>query len=681
VNPPGSPSTNRPNPQQKKKSDAAASGADIDAMVLYADSALSPSESAQQADWLVKKQAEIEQRVWERLQVEMSNQMREQSMGTSMTNSRPATSGPRPYSSEQQSRVASAQNKAAWTAGTLYSVAAVPNHDASRTLNHADLERDLTERVLASQPDRSGLGFNEIIMRDIANSVVRELVGIFESLMDRLLIEKKQDTLRTLVAELITEDTLKVMATSRDQLKQRELGHITGELERLGFDAREREQNWEQRFLITQELRDSQDDLYATLSERCQGIEDRLGAVEQNSVQRPELDQRFQHKVDEVAGLKKEVTSHRDRVEAVSNQLADHQRHSTNNFVLRLELDKCKEQLSTDIRGCQDNITSGLQQLSDNGASKAELQSSGKEIDDRISIMHKQLSEAQDKVDALEIAQQTSDKSSYETYCTKEQHKESFSKLETDANETTTKVLKTLEELEAGKATKIQLEEVVTSVRTSLTELNQSLAKTSAGLEQTTGNHIALGQRVDHSFATREYVEERAKSLIEDVVQKSDTREEMGRLWKEFEAEKERLRQTVRQQQHTRKELNDSIEDVQSLKSGAGEVTKQCELLDSARADIEKRVTANWETGQEGLRAQKQVHDDLETFYKTLRDEFIANKDFQITEGDRLKSHSTMRYMEQIDKALNLSESVEKVVRENRELNDSMRARALPPLC
>ena len=53
----------------------------------------------------------------------------------------------------------------------------MPNSDGTQPLSHADLEGALTDRVLAQQPNRASLGFSEIVMRDIANSVVRELVG------------------------------------------------------------------------------------------------------------------------------------------------------------------------------------------------------------------------------------------------------------------------------------------------------------------------------------------------------------------------------------------------------------------------------------------------------------------------------------------------------------------------
>jgi len=630
-----------------------------------------------QTDMLVKKQAEMEQRVWERLQTDLQNMMLQQQVA-SVPGSRPATS-PRPFSSEAQAR-STAQSKAAWTSGTLYTVAAVPNHDNSRALIHSDLERDVTEKVLANQPDRSGLGFNEIIMRDIANSVVRELVGIFESLLDRLLIEKKQDTLRTLVAELVTEDTLKVMATSREQLKQMELGHITRELERLGLEGREREQTWEERFIITRELRDSQDDLYATLDERCRGIEARLTGVEQNKVERTDMDERFQQKLDEGQAFRNEVTRIRDRVEVAHNQLAEQQRQTTHNFPSRIELAKVEEQLSNEMSAIKTSITSGLQELRDYASAKTDLQSTKTELHERLVTVDQKLLDAAQGIEKCDKALKDAQDNCQAVYCTKTTQEENRSKSKKEADEITTTVCKRLDDLEATKATKTDAEEMKKSLTLSIAELNQTTAKLSTSADRTLGTLVALDQRVEQTFATRAYVDDSAKNLVEEVVQRSDTREELGRLWKDFDSERERLRQSVRQQQNARKDLNDAIEDIQSLRTGAVEVVKRCELLDNSFTEVDTRETSHWDQGQEALRQQKQSHDDLNVFYKALRDEFVSHKEFQKNESESVKSHSTMCYLEQMDKALNLTESVEKVVRQHRELNDSIKSNSLPPI-
>lgn len=656
----------------------------IDYMEQLRQGPITSAPSAPGADHITalvnQKQSESEQRVFEKLSGEVQTTIRQHmnEVFTPMPISRPPTS-PRPFSSNHQAR-STPQTKANWTSGQLYTVAAVPNHDPLRALTHADLERDLTEKVLVSQPDRSALGFNEIVMRDIANSVVRELVGIFESLLDRLLIEKKQDTLRTLVSELVTEDTLKIIATSRDQLRQREIGHVNRELERLGLEARQSEANWEARFGITQELRDSQDDLYATLDERCRGIEGRLGAVEQGYVPRAEMENRLQEKANEIEALRAQVTSHRVTVDSVSAQLAEQQRKHTEHFATRGELAECQRQLSVDVNGCHSKIAGGLQELRDFSLPKADLHSTKTDLEERLLAIDKKLFEATQDISEQQTVLRKAQRYSEETFCTKIVHDEAMHKLEKEKMDTNSRLSKQLSELDAVKAASKDVDELRTALRSSINETNQMVSKASSGLDRTTGVLMALEQRVDQSFATRRYVDDAAKNLVDEVVQRSDAREELGRLWKEFEAERERLRQTVRQQQHARQDLNDAIEDIQSLRNGTGELGKRCDHLDDSLRTTDTRESSHWDQGQESQRAQKQKQDELELFYKALRDEFMSTKEFHRAAHEKLKQTSTISYFEQIDKALRLHDSIEETRRENKELNDTVRSIKLPTL-
>mmetsp|Transcript_70713 Transcript_70713/g.129036 ORF Transcript_70713/g.129036 Transcript_70713/m.129036 type:complete len:168 (+) Transcript_70713:51-554(+) len=165
---------------------------------------------------------------------------------------------------------------------------------------------------------------------------------------------------------------------------------------------------------------------------------------------------------------------------------------------------------------------------------------------------------------------------------------------------------------------------------------------------------------------------------MEEAVERSDAKEELGRLWKDFETERERLRQTVRQQQATRKDLNDAIEDMQNLRLGANALEKRCDDLHQYTSNVDSREVSHWDHGQETLRQHKQSHQELKEFHTALRQELMSQKDYQKAEAERLEQRSTFRYLEQIDKALNLTQSVEKVHKDHRDLNETMRSIKLP---
>merc|ERR1719210_210878 len=98
---------------------------------------------------------------------------------------------------------------------------------------------------------------------------------------------------------------------------------------------------------------------------------------------------------------------------------------------------------------------------------------------------------------------------------------------------------------------------------------------TSSGLRETTASVRTLESRCDTTLATRDYAVEVSKKIAHQIATEYDEKEEVAQLRREFEEERERLRQNVRQQQHTRKDLNGTIEEVHDIRLNSGELEKQ----------------------------------------------------------------------------------------------------------
>jgi len=626
--------------------------------------------------------AETGERLSESLSERFNKQLEEQlatlppTAMTPVSLSRPPTA-PRPFSSSHQAR-AQAQNKSNWSSRALYTVAAVPNNDASRALEHSDLEANLTEKVLSMQPDRSAIGFNEIVMRDIANSMVRELVGIFESLLDRLLIEKKQDTLRTMVAELVTEDTLKMVATGRDQLLQKEIGHITREVERLGLEVRDRDAAWEERFQITQELRESQDDLYTWVDERCRDIEARLQTLEQNYMVREDIEKVFKQHADNTEQIKQASLRTEDLRGKLNDSFSEFQRHCKETFSTKQQLSDAQDVLSGQVQFNKEEVERSLQELRNRCAKKEDVAMLGNEVNAKVSALDKAKFDMAQNIQLIETVMKKTSRQNDEVYATKNEQNRLLNNLGIEVQNSASELQRRITTLETTRATKTDMGQKFTYLEDEQKRTNTLLGKTTASVDRNTGLLMALETKIDSNFATRRYVDDTTKSVMEEAVERSDAKEELGRLWKDFETERERLRQTVRQQQATRKDLNDAIEDMQNLRLGANALEKRCDDLHQYTSNVDSREVSHWDHGQETLRQHKQSHQELKEFHTALRQELMSQKDYQKAEAERLEQRSTFRYLEQIDKALNLTQSVEKVHKDHRDLNETMRSIKLP---
>merc|ERR1712187_902800 len=144
----------------------------------------------------------------------------------------------------------------------------------------------------------------------------------------------------------------------------------------------------------------------------------------------------------------------------------------------------------------------------------------------------------------------------------------------------------------------------------------------------------------DTTFATRDYVFEVAKKIAHQVATECDEKEEIAQLRREFEEERERLRQNVRQQQHTRKDLNGTIEEVHDIRLKNSALEKYCSEIDTGLQCLDSREAEHWDKGQMIAAKHKQAQEDLEVFHKTLREEFVSHREFQKSESDKLRHHS-----------------------------------------
>jgi len=118
--------------------------------------------------------------------------------------------------------------------------------------------------------------------------------------------------------------------------------------------------------------------------------------------------------------------------------------------------------------------------------------------------------------------------------------------------------------------------------------------------------------------------------------------------------EREKVRQNVRQQHHTRKELSETLEDFASMTARSGELEKRCKQLEDRLEGLFGREGEHWDWLQAQLAQQRQSHGDLNLICQTLREEISTHMEYQRSESEKLRHHSTQRYLEQMDKALKL---------------------------
>jgi len=544
------------------------------------------------------------------------------------------------------------------------SVRSVPDR-AALMFSSAELERGLIDRAIAVQPNHQALGMSKMVVHDTVTAVVREIVGIFEGLLDRLLVEKKGDVLRAMVAELMTEDLAATLAVGRDQLKKQELGHITEELARLRTEFQEREVAWEQRFDITTELKDSHDDLWTTLDGRCKDIEHRLGSVETDFVQSTELNARMQAVTDEFDSLRGSVSSNTSSVDGVLQQFSGLDKHCRENFVTAATLEDRASKMDANRQEIREHMDTTLDEFRSDFARKSELQQAQTTQAERFRQLTSEVFEVSQDVDLLKTQLKKDQCTNSEMFATKVEQQTAISRVRKEREDTATELREMLKALEGVTATK---QAVAQDQRAKSKEIAEVAGRATRILEQLD----SVGQRVvtmeaflnstkEKSWATQQDVEELAQRHAARAATAVDPKETIAQLRREFEEERERLRQNTRQQQSSRKDINELSDTLHTVKRQSHESQKQlCDVRDGVEghASRQEEHRQRLQTENAELRHKQR---DLEMLFHSVRDDLSSHVESQKVEGERLRDHSTHRYLEQMDKALAMHSSLDQL--------------------
>mmetsp|Transcript_36301 Transcript_36301/g.104473 ORF Transcript_36301/g.104473 Transcript_36301/m.104473 type:complete len:952 (+) Transcript_36301:75-2930(+) len=608
------------------------------------------------------------------------------------TGSPPKTASTRPCTMET-AVLTSAQMKADWSAPNMGTVQVAPNHDENGRLTHGNLETSMFQRAMAIVPNHHGLNDALVhdvvscvvhdvvnhfeagmphVVHDIVSCVVRDIVGTFEGLLDRLLLEKKHGTVRNMVAELMTEDISKTIATGQEQLKNKELGHLNREIARLQTELADMEARWDQRYGVHDERHEQQAKTAVAADDRHRELDARVAVTEKDYVRRTQLDERMKAVTEEFHDLRTYIQKNRASIDKALQEVAEFEEYAKSNFALRSFVEEVRTESGKAVGDLREHTDRGLDGLRERCATVVQVTELKAEHDRRLNALREELDEAKSGLSKLsaEFVQEQHDTRA--TYATKVELQTASKTLATQQEELERSLRKSFDELDAKAAEKVVVEQLAADTKRSTEEINSKLSAHDASLIDVSGHVSKIQDLCDATLATREYALGVAVEQARKAANEADDTQEIAQLRREFEEERERLRLQVRQQQTTRKDLNDAQELLHGVKRMAADSLKQCtDMEDMVKGTVDKEVEARKKERVEMVEL-RQRHTTLEEVVKNLRQELSSHVVYQQAKDDKLRDHSTQRYLEQIDRALALSKSVGTLEQEHRDLKDTV---------
>lgn len=579
--------------------------------------------------------------------------------------SRPATAQSK--SSSKASR--SVQEKSRWVAPDFASVA---------TLSPHNLEDALTERAFAEHPSRQSIGLSEAVVRDVVSVTVRDIVGIFESLLDRLLIEKKMETIRSMVVEFMTEDLSATIEAGKEELKEKEIGHVLQDMRDLHKQMDETELAWEQKFERVGELERAFGNFTDDASDRFANLEARLRTLEKASVRQEALDAVLKDIAQDKADKTADIDELFSKDEKTQRHLQGLQDTVSTSLASKKEVEEAMQQVLEELHQSSDDVTESLKDLQSKVAWHADVEELDMNQRQKISAVQSDVNKAHDGLKAFGDKFDSAQQQNHEVFARNVQVREMFSQYGEMMEDLEKRLSEEQQKLGQQKVDKADLQEKMSTAYGRMEELKAVDENISNGLKEL-ASMVSDLQAHTSEMATKSYAEEVARKYADEVVRASTEKEEIDALRRDFVEEQERIRSSVRQQQTNRKDLNAALEELNDLRAKAVKVEKRCGSLEDQITSLREEEATIRDGMKQTANSQALSEAEMKEDCEALRNELKEHAERQQQEGERLREQLTRQYMEQLDKAMDLQGGIHKLQLSHKELDETVKTRLPSP--
>lgn len=281
-------------------------------------------------------------------------------------------------------------------------------------------------------------------------------------------------------------------------------------------------------------------------------------------------------------------------------------------------------------------------------------------------------------MDSLIAAFRKEQQATANTFETKAQHTKDVEALAAEKETLERSLRSELDKLTAESATKEELNDSKTITRDRISSLQEVMGNMAAELQERTNDLKNIEEVCTNTLATKDFAHEDAKSQVAHAIGNLHEKELVGQLRREFEEEKERSRQTNRQVAVTRKDLTDMMDIFHETRESCIDLSRTCTKLFRRVDDVDLREAEHFTRSQATASKHGFAQQALAGSQQALREDFLSSHEVQRGENEKLRVHSTQRYLEQMDRALDLHRSFETVAHGQKELSESVRSLKLP---
>jgi len=344
----------------------------------------------------------------------------------------------------------------------------------------------------------------------------------------------------------------------------------------------------------------------------------------------------------------------------------------------KAELTALGSRLDLQVACCDSSLVDSMQEVREHFG--LEMQKLRDDLQGQIDTLRVGLSGAAQDISRLDESVKTSVHLSETTYATKDEQNTLRESLARTSYQMHIDLSKSIDAVALEKASRSQLDEAKVSLRSADERLGRDLAAASASLAQTAQSLSQVEKEFRSLFATRTDLGEVLTSMSGLAQRVSEGAEARLNLHKQFDNERDRLRENVAQVQECWRVVAETADDICQLRVGRNLCIEKCDKSERGLEAVSQLEKNHWDDIQVTMASHQQHSIELRGVCDSLRKDLIAHIEMTRQDGEKIRQYSTTRYMDQLDKALRLHQTVEQVQQGQVKLQESMRTSFLPKM-
>lgn len=399
-----------------------------------------------------------------------------------------------------------------------------------------------------------------------------------------------------------------------------------------------------------------------------------------NFVSRKELDVHFKDFEGRIQGIIQRVSRVETQNADVGTEVRELGGICREQLASKQMLSAVDSRLALDLAICQKEIEEGLEEQ--RSSSAQDVAAARAEFGQSLSVLQSGLRGAVQDLVTLDTGLKQQAATTYSTYATKVNVDIQCEQLRAEQEAARSDLDVSLETIRAVKASRNDLHDVRVALEESLANTRAALATIGNRLDETREDIVQLRRHCQEKLASQNALDDLDRDVKDVQASSKAFTKECNTLRGDVDWDRDKLLKGLEQQREQGDHLRTSFRNIRDLdghlSSLIADVTTKCDKLTQELGQLEERHQKELQQCHQQSAMHRQAHATLKESHETLDKRFLSHTEAQKNESESLRHYSTHHFIEQMDKALKIQQSVNKIEKGHVELNEAVRTIKLP---